>query len=55
VWNRQWLLIIPGKMLNAEARDGLKNFIYGPSGDPANPNGVTDIKLYFQTFGYSGG
>ena len=55
VWNRRWLLIIPGKMLNANAANGLRNFIYGPSGDPATPNGVTDIKLFFQTYGYSGG
>jgi len=44
VWNTRWLLIIPGRTLKADADEGLQNFI----------DNVSDIKLYFQTFGYSG-
>jgi hypothetical protein len=45
IWNTQWLLIIPGRMLNSDPDVGLERFIQQ----------VTDIKLIFQTYGYSGG
>lgn len=45
VWNTQWLLIIPGRLLNADPAVGLERFI----------EQVTDVKLVFQTYGYSGG
>lgn len=45
VWNTQWLLIIPGRLLNAVPAVGLERFI----------EQVTDIKLVFQTYAYSGG
>lgn len=44
VWNTRWLLIIPGRTLRADANLGLDTFI----------NNVTDIKLFFQTYGMSG-
>ena len=44
VWNTEWLLVIPGSMLNADPEEGLDRFI----------SQVSDIKLVFQTYGYSG-
>jgi len=44
VWNTRWLLIIPGSTLKADSAEGLQTFI----------DNVSDIKLFFQTFGYSG-
>jgi len=44
VWNTQWLLIIPGGTLLHDPDAGLEAFI----------NNVTDIKLFFQTYAYSG-
>ena len=44
VWNTRWLLIIPGRTLSANADAGLDTFI----------DNVTDIKLFFQTYGMSG-
>ncbi len=50
VWNTQWVLIIPGGTLNSLRDAALNRFIYGPGGT----NGVSDIKLHFQTYSYSG-
>ena len=45
VWNTQWMLIIPGVgLLGSDPDTGLDKFI----------NTVTDIKIYFQTYSYSG-
>jgi len=44
VWNTRWLLIIPGSTLNADPDAGLETFIQN----------ISDIKLFFQTYGYSG-
>jgi hypothetical protein len=44
VWNTEWMLIIPGLTLNSDPDDGLDRFI----------DQVTDIKLIFQTYGFSG-
>lgn len=44
IWNTQWMLIIPGRALNADPTVGLERFI----------DQVSDIKLVFQTYGYSG-
>ena len=44
VWNTQWLLIIPGGYLLDDPTSGLNNFI----------KSVTDIRLFFQTYSYSG-
>jgi hypothetical protein len=44
VWNTQWLLIIPGGYLLDDPAAGVDNFI----------NNVSDIRLFFQTYSYSG-
>jgi len=58
VWNTEWLLIIPGETLLNPAGDGLDTFISGlpvPGGGGARDgNGIKDIKLFFQTYAYSG-
>ncbi|NOY80786.1 MAG: hypothetical protein GXP31_07250 [Kiritimatiellaeota bacterium] len=59
VWNNRWLLIIPGETFLADPNDGLDTFIHGKkipgSTTERDGNGVKDIKLFFQTYGYSGG
>jgi len=64
VWNTKWLLIIPGGTLLSDRTNALDTFIYGlPSstgtvqdsrGQLRDGNGVSEIKLYFQTYSYSG-
>jgi len=64
VWNNRWLLIIPGRNLENDPDEGLDNFIYGPrkvDGIPGEDKtlertgyGVSDIKLFFETYSYSG-
>jgi hypothetical protein len=44
VWNTGWLLIIPGGTLLNDPDQGLRTFI----------DGVSDNKLYFRTYAYSG-
>ncbi len=44
VWNTEWLLIVPGAMLNEDPGVGIDRFV----------EQVTDIKLVFQTYGYAG-
>ncbi|MCL1919542.1 MAG: hypothetical protein FWG50_00465 [Kiritimatiellaeota bacterium] len=44
VWNTGWVLIIPGRALNADPDEGLDRFI----------ENVSDIKLVFETYGFSG-
>jgi hypothetical protein len=51
VWNTRWLLIIPGGTLLNNANQGIDTFINGVSG---NGGGISDIKLFFQTYSYSG-
>jgi len=56
VWNTRWLLIIPGGTLHTDRNEGIQRFINGalrPDGT-RDGNGVTDIKLFFQTYAYSG-
>jgi len=43
-WNTRWKLIIPGKTLYTNPKIGLDRFI----------NTVSDVKLYFITYSYSG-
>ncbi len=45
VWNTEWILIVPGLVLNADPAEGLRRFT----------DQVSDIKLVFQTYGYRGG
>jgi len=57
VWNTKWLLIIPGGTLLGDPDVGLNRFLCGldDCGDaPADSVGVSDIKIYFQTYAYSG-
>lgn len=44
VWNTKWMLIIPGGTLNYDPSIGLSRFL----------SGVSDIKIFFETYGYSG-
>ncbi len=44
VWNTEWMLIVPGGSLLADPNAGIEAFL----------NSVSDIKLYFQTYSYSG-
>ena len=44
VWNTGWILIIPGRALNTDPDEGLDRFI----------EQVKDIKLVFETYGFSG-
>jgi hypothetical protein len=59
VWNTQWLLIIPGGTLLFDPDEGLDTFIDGPEIFPGagvrTGQGIDDIKLFFETYGYSGG
>lgn len=58
VWNSKWLLIIPGRSLLYNPNEGLETFINGPRSfynpEERTGNGITDIKLFFQTYSYSG-
>jgi len=59
VWNTRWLLIIPGGTLLFDPDEGLDTFIDGPEIFPGagirTGEGIDDIKLFFETYGYSGG
>jgi len=44
VWNTDWMLIIPGGTFLFDPNQGLDTFI----------NSVSDIKIFFQTYAYSG-
>jgi predicted outer membrane repeat protein len=58
VWNTHWLLIIPGRALLYDLDEGLDTFIYGPEAiggyGERTGNGISDIKLFFETYAYSG-
>ena len=51
-------MIIPGGTLLYDGEEGLDQLISGqliPGGDgERDGNGISDIKLFFQTYGYSG-
>ena len=44
VWNTKWKLVIPGRSLLNDPDEGINRFV----------NSVTDIKLHFTTYSYSG-
>ncbi|MDX1570480.1 MAG: hypothetical protein R3200_08345 [Xanthomonadales bacterium] len=57
VWNREWMMIIPGETLLFDPDEGLDTFINGvtvPGSDDRDGQGVRDILLFFQTYAYSG-
>jgi hypothetical protein len=44
VWNTEWMVIIPGRMLNSDPDEGIRRFI----------DQVSDVKMVFQTYSHSG-
>jgi hypothetical protein len=44
VWNSRWKLVIPGHTMLSDPDEGLRRFI----------STVQDVKIYFQTYSYSG-
>ena len=58
VWNRKWMMIIPGASFLNDANEGLDTFIHGQlipdGGGERDGNGVSDIHLFFTTYSYSG-
>lgn len=58
VWNRKWMMIIPGASFLNDPNEGLDTFIEGNliqgSGGDRDGNGVSDIHLFFTTYSYSG-
>lgn len=56
VWNTRWLLIIPAGNLHSDRNEGIQRFINGGllTNGQRDGNGVTDIKIFFQTYAYSG-
>lgn len=55
VWNTRWLLVIPAGTLHSDRNEGLKRFIDGMLvGGQRDGNGVSDIKIFFETYAYSG-
>ncbi len=44
VWNTEWMLVIPGRMLNSNPHEGIQRFV----------DQVSDIRLLFETYGFSG-
>ncbi len=55
VWNTKWLLVIPGQVLLGDPAEGIARFIHGTPlpGGGYDENGVTDIKLLFDTYAYA--
>lgn len=58
VWNRRWLLIIPGSTFLNDPNEGLDTFIQGAripgGGGTRDGHGVDDIRIFFKTYSYSG-
>jgi hypothetical protein len=58
VWNRKWLLIIPGGTLLNDPNEGLDTLIDGQlipgGGGERDGQGISDILIFFQTYAYSG-
>jgi hypothetical protein len=54
VWNSKWMLIIPASTFSNDRQEGLSRFIEGNLSDGVRDgNGVSDIKLFFETYAYS--
>jgi hypothetical protein len=55
VWNTKWLLIIPAGTLLQDRNEALQRFINGSLvGGVRDGNGISDIKIFFQTYSYAG-
>ncbi|MHC1768188.1 MAG: hypothetical protein AB9869_28605 [Verrucomicrobiia bacterium] len=56
VWNTRWLLVIPAGTLLADRNEGLQRFVHGKllGNGLRDENGVSDIKIFFQTYSYAG-
>ncbi len=58
VWNRRWLLIIPGGTFLNNPNEGLDTFIHGArvpgGGGVRDGHGVDDIRIFFKTYSYTG-
>ncbi len=58
VWNRRWMIIVPGGTFLADPVEGLDTFIHGqpiPGGDgERDGQGVSDILIFFKTYSYPG-
>ncbi|HRQ63613.1 MAG TPA: hypothetical protein PKZ76_01890 [Xanthomonadaceae bacterium] len=58
VWNRRWVIIIPGGTFLADPNEGLETFIHGAripgGGGVRDGEGVSDILIFFKTYAYSG-
>ena len=58
VWNRRWVMIIPGGTFLNDPVEGLDTFISGEvipgSGGLRDGEGVNDILIFFETYSYSG-
>ncbi len=50
VWNTQWYMIIPLRTMGADPAYVKQRFIYGADGQ----GGVSDIKIFFYTYAFSG-
>ena len=50
VWNTRWLLMIPARSMHGDTATARNLFENGASGT----NGVSDIKIFFQTYSHSG-
>ena len=57
VWNREWIVMIPGGSLLSDPDEGLDTFINGaliPDTEQRDGEGVSDIRIFFTTYSYSG-
>ena len=57
VWNTRWLLVVPGESLLNPAEEGIQTLIQGkliPGSTQRDGKGISDIKLTFETYSYSG-
>src|SRR5699024_1266097 len=58
VWNRRWLMIIPGGTFLSDPVEGLETFIHGeeiPGGaGQRDGQGINDIRIFFETYAYPG-
>jgi hypothetical protein len=58
VWNRRWMIIIPGGTFLNDPNEGLETFIHGRripgSANERDGQGVNDIRVFFKTYAYSG-